>query len=486
MGYLVNISGSIQMEREIMETRDRLELVIDGARLGTWDWNIKTDKVKFNERWTAILGYSLEEIKPHISTWKEAFHPEDKNGINRILTNHLDGNTPVYMAEHRLHNKSGKWIWVLDVGKVFERDEEGNPLRAVGIHLDITEQKEAAQQLMVAKNAAESASHAKSAFLANMSHELRTPLNAILGYAQIFTEDNNLTSEQQSGIRTIRKSGEYLLMLINDILDLSKIEADKMELVVTEFRLPEFLQGVVDIIKGRMQRKGIKFIYEPANTLPAAIVADVLRLRQILLNLLSNAVKFTDKGRCVFRVLSCLLEEDRVLITIVVEDSGVGIAPDMVDEIFEPFQQTGDRLQYSKGSGLGLAISRKLVHLMGGELQLVSPVNEQSAVDEGPGSRFSFNIEVPASAYSSDIDSENHIVTASEPDESLVIPPQVFLGKFSRLIRIGDVNGVVTQAEELAEVESGKYQEFALKIKQMAGELQLTELEKFMNKYIEV
>jgi len=483
LGYLVDISSSILMEKEILETRDRLELAIEGANLGTWDWNIRTGDVIFNERWTEILGYRQEEIKSHISFWKAAIHPEDQEKVGRILTSHFERLIPVYLTEHRLRHKSGEWIWVLDVGRVFERDTDGNPLRAVGILLDITEQKEAAQQLVEAKDAAESANHAKSVFLSNMSHELRTPLTAILGYTQIFLSDNSLTSEQQSSIKTMHRAGEHLLLLINEILDLSKMEADRMELVPTEFRLPEFFQGVVEIMKGRMAKKGISFLYEPDDTLPAAIVADALRLRQVLLNLLSNGVKFTRHGYCVLRVQSRLLDGNRVLLTIAVEDSGVGIAPDMLEKIFEPFQQAGDRLQYSEGSGLGLAISRKLVHLMGSELQVVSPVNKHPIGDEGPGSRFSFTVEAPVSVYFSESDTKKHIVDDTEYDETLVIPPQDFLEKFSRLIQIGDITGVVRTAEELMTIESGEYLQFSLKIKQMAGEFQLTELEIFLNMY---
>jgi PAS domain S-box-containing protein len=483
LGYLVDISSSILMEKEILETRDRLELVIDGARLGTWDWNIKTDDVIFNERWAEITGYRMDEIKPHLSSWKKVVHPDDNDEMMRNLTDHLEGRISIYMSEHRLRHKSGKWIWVLDVGKVFERDDEGNPLRAVGIYLDITEQKKTAQQLIAARDAAEAASRAKSAFLSNMSHELRTPLNAILGYTQIFAGDSSLTSEQQSGIKTMHRAGEHLLLLINDILDLSKTEADKMELVPTEFRLPEFFQGVVEIMKGRMVKKGITFLYEPDNTLPAAIVADALRLRQVLLNLLSNGVKFTPHGYCVLRVQSRLLDGNRVLLTIAVEDSGVGIAPDMLEKIFEPFQQAGDRLQYSEGSGLGLAISRKLVHLMGSELQVVSPVNKHPIEDEGPGSQFVFTVEFPVSAYFSESDTKKHIANDAEYDETLVVPPQVFLKKFSRLIQIGDITGVVRQAEELMIRKSGEYLQFSQKIKQMAEEFQLTELEIFLNLY---
>lgn len=242
---------------------------------------------------------------------------------------------------------------------------------------------------------AEAANQSKSVFLSNMSHELRTPLNAILGYTQLFANDSSLSAKQHSGIKTIHRSGEHLLMLINDILDLSKIEADKMELVVTAFRLPEFLLEVTEIIKVRAQSKGLEFRYQPQVTLPAIITADELRLRQIILNLLSNAIKFTQLGHVTLRVDSNELTNESAQLTISVEDSGIGISAEMQQRVFNAFQQSGDRLKYAEGSGLGLAISQKLTKLMGGELLLNSPLTTQPNTNEGPGSCFSFTIEVP-------------------------------------------------------------------------------------------
>ncbi|MCK5193403.1 MAG: response regulator, partial [Desulfobulbaceae bacterium] len=217
-------------------------------------------------------------------------------------------------------------------------------------------------------------------------------------YTQLFGGDTSLTLKQQSGIQTIHQAGEHLLMLINDILDLSKIEAGKMELVKSEFRLSEFFWGIVDIIRIRARAKELDFLYEPEASLPVVIEADELRLRQVLINLLSNAVKFTNSGHCLLRVQSRSTATNKTLLTVTIEDSGVGIAPEMREKIFEPFQQSGERLKYAEGYGLGLSISRKLLHLMGGELQLVSPINEQPEAGEGPGSRFSFAIEVVVSS----------------------------------------------------------------------------------------
>jgi CheY-like chemotaxis protein len=227
-----------------------------------------------------------------------------------------------------------------------------------------------------------------------MSHELRTPLNAILGYTQLFSGDQSLNHQQQSGIKTIHQSGEHLLMLINDILDLSKVEAGKMELHETEFRLPEFVSDVANIIRMRARQARVEFVYNSNWKLPPVIITDELRLRQILLNLLSNAVKFTDYGQCSLLVQAISLDVKRTRLIITVEDTGPGVEPEMQKKIFEPFQQSGERLKYSEGSGLGLAISRKLVKLMGGRLQVESPIYTETEREYGPGSRFSFSIDV--------------------------------------------------------------------------------------------
>jgi PAS domain S-box-containing protein len=397
-GYLVDISETMQINTELQENKDRLELIINGANLGTWEWNIQTGEVVFNERWAEMIGCTLSEIKPHFSHWKDRLHPDDKEEIIRTLNNHLEGKSPIYMIEHRLQHKSGSWVWVLTVGRVFKWDDNGKPLMAVGIHMDINERKQAEQELAKAKKVAETANHAKSVFLSNMSHELRTPLNAILGYTQLFAGDLTLSPKHQQGLKTIHQSGEHLPMLINDILDLSKIEAGKIELVKTNVHLPQFLQGIVDIIGIRAQAKGLDFRYELDPLLPTIIEIDELRLRQVLLNLLANAVKFTDQGWCLFQVKAQPAGTDLVQLTMNIEDSGVGIKKEMQEEVFRPFQQTGERLKYAEGSGLGLAISSELIQKMQGKLQLTSPINVPPQDGEGPGCRFSFSIIVPTSA----------------------------------------------------------------------------------------
>ncbi|WP_333278418.1 MULTISPECIES: PAS domain S-box protein [unclassified Microcoleus] len=307
---------------------------------------------------------------------------------------------------------------------------------------EIADRKQAEAALQLAALAAESANRAKSDFLANMSHELRTPLNGILGYIQLLKPDKNLTTEQQESLNNVHQCGNHLLTLINDVLDLSKIEASKMELSPTNLYFPSFVKSIVDLFQMRSHQKGIAFNYQQVSRLPECILADEIRLRQILINLLSNAVKFTSSGGVTFKVgyaenypqthyakssltaevatqtinltanlhdppkKSIALQEttpapeaiaattgDRpptAKIRFQIEDTGIGIPQNKLEEIFLPFHQVGDRNNFVEGTGLGLSISQKLVKIMGSEIHVQSTA--------GKGSIFWLDIDLPAVA----------------------------------------------------------------------------------------
>ncbi|HWN71986.1 MAG TPA: ATP-binding protein, partial [Haliangium sp.] len=248
---------------------------------------------------------------------------------------------------------------------------------------DITERKQLILQLMEAKRAAEGATQAKTAFLANMSHELRTPLNAILGYAQMLADDDNLTGQQRDAVITMRTSGEHLATLLDDLLDISKIEAERMELVPSEFHLGRFLDHLVAPFRMRCEQKGLSFQYEIVSELPGVVRADERRLRQVLINLLGNAIKFTERGGVTFQVG---MHQGRMRFQ--VQDTGIGIAPEQREEIFATFRRGQRAGQSVEGAGLGLAISRRLVELMSGGIGVNST--------PGKGSTFWVDLALPA------------------------------------------------------------------------------------------
>ncbi|MEH2076081.1 MAG: ATP-binding protein [Nostoc sp.] len=256
---------------------------------------------------------------------------------------------------------------------------------------EIVERKRIEKELRLAEGVAQNSNQAKSEFLANMSHELRTPLNGILGYTQIIQRTESLSEKGRKGLGVIYQCGSHLLTLINDVLDLSKIEARKLELYPIDFYFPAFIDSVTEICRIRAEQKVIAFHVELDPNLPTGIHADEKRLRQVLINLLSNAMKFTHKGSVTFKV-QVISQESNVngktnyKIRFQVVDTGTGITPEQAEKIFQPFEQVGSQKRQSEGTGLGLAISQKIVLLMGGQIQVQS--------EFGKGSTFWFEAKL--------------------------------------------------------------------------------------------
>jgi signal transduction histidine kinase len=297
--------------------------------------------------------------------------------VQRELQQHLKHETDFYSTEYRIQAKDGSYRWVLARGQALW-DEQGQAVRLVGSHTDITERKLAEEALKRAKDQAEMANRAKSEFLANMSHEIRTPMNGVLGMIELVLE-TELSLQQKEYLDTATHSARSLLSLLNDILDLSKIEAGRMELALADFDLPGAVENVLILMRERAARRGITLARTVDEGL-GTVHADERKVKQVLLNLLSNALKFTPEGG---RIDVRAARRDG-MVEIAVTDTGIGIAPEDHEAVFEEFRQVGTASRSVEGTGLGLALSRKFVALHGGRIWVESAV--------GRGATFTFTL----------------------------------------------------------------------------------------------
>jgi two-component system sensor histidine kinase/response regulator len=257
---------------------------------------------------------------------------------------------------------------------------------SIGILRDVTQQKEIQDSLLKAKQEAERANKFKSVFLANMSHEIRTPLNAIIGFSQLMNRDKLLSDLQKEYNLSIISAGEHLLALINDILELSKIEAGRVILSPSNIDLHALLDDIQMIFKERTQSKNLQFLYEKAIDLPRFVYVDESKLRQIFVNLIGNALKFTEQGGIAVRTRVDKINEDLSMLVVEIQDSGSGIPADEMDKLFKHFEQTSSGINQGSGTGLGLALSRELAVLMGGTITVSSEL--------GKGSVFTFQVQI--------------------------------------------------------------------------------------------
>jgi len=385
LGVLDDITARKLAEEAIRESEALLSATFNQAGVGISQIDREGRYLRVNQRFCDLLGYSETDLLA--LRFQELTYPDDLAGeltrYEQLWSRAIDS----YALEKRYVRRDGEVVWVqLTLSLV--NDAAGVPRYATAIVEDISDRKLAAIEMQRAKEAAEAANRAKSLFLANMSHELRTPLNAILGFSQLLSQDSTLTAQQREHLATIERSGEHLLTLINDVLEMSKIEAGRMTLHETDCDLYSLLDALEEMLSLKAISKGLELRVERAPDVPRYVRVDAGKLRQVLINLLGNAIKFTREGRVELSVRAEPLpleenaERPAYWLHFAVSDTGPGIAPEEMDLLFQAFAQTETGRQSAHGTGLGLSISQQFVRLMGGEIVATSEV--------GRGSTFAF------------------------------------------------------------------------------------------------
>ncbi|MGK7928878.1 MAG: PAS domain S-box protein [Spirulina sp.] len=408
LGVLDDITQRKRAEEAIQESETLLNATFNQAAIGIAQTDREGKCLRVNQRYCDILGYSEAELNG--LTFQDITHPEDFTADLGQYLQLWAGKISTYSLEKRYIRKDGTTIWGnKTVALVY--DSQGRPRYATEILEDISDRKRAAVELQKAKEDAEMANRAKSQFLAKMSHELRTPLNAILGFSQLLNEAINFTPQQQNYLSIINHSGEHLLALINDVLSMSKIEAGQVVFTENCFDLYCLLDTIEGMLHLKAKNQGLDLLFQECTDIPRYVRTDENKLRQVLINLLGNAIKFTEKGIVTLRVSAINNEQlsinneqlsmnnektnnqqpitnNQQLTTLKfeIEDTGVGIAPEEMDLLFRPFEQTRVGRSSSQGTGLGLTISQQFVRLMGGEITATSTPNR--------GSTFKFTIPV--------------------------------------------------------------------------------------------
>jgi len=362
----------------------------------------------YTDAFLRFTGCSPAELAAR-GGWTALIHPDDLSSYQEARRRVMaSGQSEV--VEYRIIQKNGQVRWLRDYWKPEWDAQQARVVRILGASKDVTARKQAEEELRQAKEAAETANRAKSVFLANMSHELRTPLNAILGFSQLMIRDPGLTADQRENLEIIGRSGKHLLTLINDVLEMSKIEAGRTTLHEQSFDLHRLLDDVKDLFHLRATEKNLRLVFDGAPDVPQYVWADESKLRQVLINLLSNAVKFTHQGGITLRVALLPQTEQGHRLLFQVKDTGVGIAPDDLEGLFDPFVQTSSGQKSQEGTGLGLSISQQFVRMMGGDITVSSEV--------GQGSIFKFEVQVSL-AEAMDVQAEqfSRRVIGLEPDQ---------------------------------------------------------------------
>lgn len=384
LGIASDITERMLAEEELKRVSTRLAMATFAGGIGVWDLDIEQNNVVCDDQMFALFGLEKKNFSNTYEMWLAGLHPNDRKRVDEEIQMAICGEKE-FNTEFQVCWPDGS-VHILRALANVQCDVSGKTHRMIGTIWDITEQKKTETVLLKARQDAEMANKAKSVFLANMSHEIRTPLNAIIGFSQLINRDKHLTESQRLYNISIIRAGEHLLSLINDILELSKMEAGRLELNPANVDLSLLFSDIQLFFKEQIESKHLQFIFETASDLPRYALIDDNKLRRIFINLIGNAVKFTDEGGIAVRVRTDQINTLKSRLIVEVQDSGPGIPENEIGKLFKQFVQTSSGLGKSSGTGLGLALSRELAILMGGDITVISEV--------GKGSVFTFYIEI--------------------------------------------------------------------------------------------
>lgn len=361
----------VEANNRIEETKIRLELAIEVGEHGFWDWNLNTNDTYFSPSYYTMLGYADRELPMSFDTFMMLIHADDARMVMPIVQHSIESGKP-YEFEFRLKCKDNSYKWILGKGKSYRNDDSGKPNRAVGVHIDIHDRKKLLDELQIAKEKAEESDRLKTAFLQNMSHEIRTPMNAIMGFSSLLPDNFDNKEKLLQFSEIIEQRCGDLLEIINDILDISKIESGQSTVKIEECNIIELcseLKSFFNDYKNRIKKQHVELLFSSSlNESIAYIKTDKVKLKQILINLIGNAFKFTDHGK-----IECGCKQAGDKLQFFVKDNGIGIPQDKIDFVFERFSQIkSSAAQNIGGTGLGLPIVKGLVELLGGKVWVES------------------------------------------------------------------------------------------------------------------
>ena len=432
-------------EHALVETSTRLSLASRAGGVGIWDYDLVADTLAWDDQMLALYGISAEQFSGAYQAWQAGVHPDDRARSDREIVRAIAGDEE-FNTEFRVMWPDGS-VHNIRARATVQRDAAGRAVRMIGTNWDITDQKKAEEQ-------AQAASRAKSEFLANMSHEIRTPLNGVIAMSSLLLE-TRLDPEQRQCADIVQSSGEALLALINDILDLSKVEAGKLQLEHRVFSMAGVIAGIETSFAASAKAKGLTLLCHLETTVPQNVYGDAARITQVLTNLVGNAIKFTSAGHVTVRVDLESETATRVGLRCTVADTGIGIAPDKIGLLFESFSQTdASNTRKFGGTGLGLSISKQLVQAMGGQIGV------RSEPDHGSEFFFSLTLEKGTAVAILAAPAPVGVVTFSADARLLVVEDNVtnLIVIRALLAKLGLTADVATNGREaVALVEHNSY-----------------------------